>query len=184
MSQTTSIIGFHGTSSENAIRIVAEGFKPSKNEYDWLGDGVYFFQDAPERAWEWAKKVHKDDAAVVGATISLIDCLDLLDIGWTRLLSEMYNSFLTQMKRANIELPKQSMGAHRIDRLVINYVVGYLASRGTQIGSVRGAFIEGAPVFPDSAIFDRAHVQVAVRDMMRIEHTWLQPTGGQNVIKS
>jgi hypothetical protein len=34
---------------------------------------------------------------------------------------------------------------------------------------VRGAFAEGAPVFPASALFDRTHVQVAVRDPSLIE---------------
>ncbi|HEU4883856.1 MAG TPA: hypothetical protein VFT45_16470 [Longimicrobium sp.] len=48
-------IGYHGTSAEAARRILSSGFEISRNEYDWLGDGAYFFQDAPLRAREWAK---------------------------------------------------------------------------------------------------------------------------------
>ncbi|HEX8737958.1 MAG TPA: hypothetical protein VF721_21680 [Pyrinomonadaceae bacterium] len=184
MSQITTVIGFHGTSINYVEKILSEGFKPSNNEYDWLGDGVYFFQDAPGRAWEWARRIHKENAAVIGAKIRLEACIDLLDIRWTSVLSELYDSFLTQMKRSNLELPKQSSGAHRLDRLVINYAVGFLAERETKIRCVRGAFIEGKPIFPDSAIFDRAHVQIAVRDIMLIEKMWAEPQGGRNVINS
>lgn len=184
MSQIITVNGFHGTSSNNVKKILSEGFKPSSNEYDWLGDGVYFFQDALERAWEWARKIHKENAAVIGAEIRLEDCIDLLDIHWTRVLSELYDSFLAQMKRANLELPKQSSGAHRLDRLIINYAVGFLAEREIRIRCVRGAFIEGKPIFPDSAIFDRAHVQIAVRDIMLIEKMWAEPRGGRNVVNS
>lgn len=183
MSQIVTVSGFHGTSSNNVEKILSEGFKPSRNEYDWLGDGIYFFQDAPKRAWEWARKIHKEKAVVIGAKIRLEDCIDLLDIQWTSVLSEMYDAFLKKAKLADIKLPEQIGGAHRLDRLVINYAVGFLAERKTSIRCVRGAFIEGKPIFPDSAIFDRAHVQIAVRDIMVVEETWVEPLGGRNVIK-
>lgn len=62
-------IGFHGTSTRAAERILASGFQISRNEYDWLGDGAYFFQDAPERALEWARARFGDEVAVIGAEI-------------------------------------------------------------------------------------------------------------------
>lgn len=64
-------IGFHGTSAGAAQRILSTGFEISRNEYDWLGDGAYFFQDAPVRALEWARQRFGDDAAVLGAEIDL-----------------------------------------------------------------------------------------------------------------
>jgi hypothetical protein len=45
-------IGYHGTNVQAAQRILSSGFQVSRNEYDWLGDGAYFFQDAPARALE------------------------------------------------------------------------------------------------------------------------------------
>ena len=54
-------------------------FQLSRNDYDWLGDGVYFFQDGLLRAWQWARERHGDEAAVIGAEIRLVDCMDLLD---------------------------------------------------------------------------------------------------------
>lgn len=172
------VIGYHGTSVSRAAIIQAEGFKFSANEYDWLGDGVYFFQDAPRRAWEWARKVldeqPDEQPAVVGARIQLRSCIDLLDIGWFRFLSEAYDGFLAKSKRANLPLPRQTGGAHRLDREVLNYAIGILAESGQRIGAVRGAFAEGAPAFPNSALRDRSHIQIAVRDMSLILNSWIE----------
>jgi len=147
----------------------------SQNPYDWLGDGVYFFQDAPQRAWEWATEHYGNNAMVVGAEIHLINCMDLLDTSWTRVLVEIYDSYMKYLREAGLVRPRQTGGARRLDREVINYTVGVLAERGTKIACVRGAFIEGGPVFPDSAIYDRAHVQIAVRDIEEcIRRVWLE----------
>jgi hypothetical protein len=149
--------------------IVAEGFRVSENEYDWLGRGVYFFQDAPARAAEWARDHHGADAAVLVARIRLLDCLDLLDIEWRKVLADAHDAFLTHLKKSNLPLPRQLGKAHRLDRAVIDYAVGILAEAGTTIRCVRAAFGEGAPLFPGSALLDRAHIQIAVRDLNLIE---------------
>lgn len=175
--------GFHGTSviAAEAIVIRREPFRASRNEYDWLGDGAYFFQDAPQRAREWGAKIFGGDAAVVGARLRLDpeQMIDLLDIRWAQALADAYDAFLAEIKRSNLALPRQSAGAHRLDRAVLNYVVGVLAQHGVIVHAVRAAFAEGAPVFPNSAIFDRAHVQVAVRNPDTvIEELWVEPGGG------
>lgn len=38
------VTGFHGTSRASSGSILANGFDLSRNEYDWLGEGVYFFR--------------------------------------------------------------------------------------------------------------------------------------------
>jgi hypothetical protein len=55
MSETIWVYGYHDTNVERASAIVEAGFKPSNNEYDWLGRGIYLWQDAPKRAWQWAQ---------------------------------------------------------------------------------------------------------------------------------
>ncbi|HYO16540.1 MAG TPA: hypothetical protein VE685_25360 [Thermoanaerobaculia bacterium] len=173
-----SVIGYHGTSVAAAESILLEGFKRSQNEYDWLGDGVYFFQDAPNRAYQWAKEHYGDECAVVACEIALEDCMDLLDIGWASILADAYDDFLRLCKITNTPLPKQSRGAHRLDRFVINYAIGILESQGIQIRSVRAAFAEGGPVFPNSALRCLAHVQLAVRDESIIKKVRLERPGG------
>jgi len=88
-----AVYGYHGTSIERAASIMEEGYRISRNDYDWLGDGVYFWQDAPQRAWEWATQHHQSQAAVVGSLIQLNDCIDLLDPRWARFLTETYDLF-------------------------------------------------------------------------------------------
>ena len=172
------ITGYHGTSLSNANAILASTFRPSKNPYDWLGDGVYFFQDGLGRAWEWAYENHGEEAAVIGAEIRLEDCLDMLDTTWTRVVSDAYNRFLHLYNQLGWELPVQTSGAHRLDREVINYLVGVLAERGITIRSVRSAFEEGRPVHRDSAFYQYSHVQIAVRDVdFCITKMWLASSG-------
>ena len=165
--------GYHGTSSDSAEGILTTGFILSRNPYDWLGDGVYFFQDAPQRAWEWAARHHGNTAAVIGATIELLDCIDLLDSVWNSVISDSYNSYLSNHKDSGRALPEQIGGAHRLDRGVLNYTIGVLSEHDINIACVRAAFAEGRPVYPDSAIFDRSHVQIAVRDTTKcIRKIW------------
>ncbi len=42
--------GYQGASLATAETILGDRFLPSNNSYDWLGTGIYFWQDAPRRA--------------------------------------------------------------------------------------------------------------------------------------
>ncbi|HET7229515.1 MAG TPA: hypothetical protein VFJ16_05900 [Longimicrobium sp.] len=165
-------IGYHGTSVENAERILARGFQASRNDYDWLGDGAYFFQDAPARAAEWARQRFGVDAAVLGAEIDLDGCLDLLDPRWHDLIRESFNLLVTDLQAAGQRVPRQTFGAHRLDREVINHAAHVVGAEGIAVRSVRAAFIEGEPLFPGSALWSRAHVQIAVRNQDAIVRLW------------
>lgn len=158
------VLAYHGTSSEASDRIEAEGFHASQNLYDWLGDGIYFFQDAPLRAREWARERYGREGVVLGAEIHLTDCMDLLDVAWYDVLSDAHDDYVTLLRRSNRSRPIQSEGAHPLDRAVINYTVGVLGEAGIRIACVRAAFREGRQVYRDSALYDRTHIQIAVRD--------------------
>ena len=160
--------GFHGTHVDHVDSILSRGLRYSTNEWDWLGDGVYFFQDSPLRAREWAEVHHgTSNAAVLQATIRLEDCVDLLDIAWWPTLSSSHRHFVEREK----VLPKQTAtsGAHRLDRAVLNYMVTVLGESGQAVRCLRAAFVEGERLFPASALYSRSHVQIAVRDPLLIE---------------
>lgn len=75
-----SVTGYHGCHIETATDIISgAGFRPSENGYDWLGKGIYFWEDAPNRAAEWASKKFCAKGAVLRASINLGRCLNLLD---------------------------------------------------------------------------------------------------------
>jgi hypothetical protein len=172
MDNVIKVYGYHGTSLTFAQQIITNGFKVSNNDYDWLGTGVYFFQDAPVRAWEWSKQQYPDQPAVIQSIIRLEDCLDLLDITWSSIITESYQSYLEQCQKINQPLPRQTKGAHRLDCAVINYTVGYFEQISRQtVKSIRGVFLEGNPIFPNSYLFERSHVQIAIRDLSLIEQS-------------
>ncbi|HEV3051629.1 MAG TPA: hypothetical protein VGX50_15090, partial [Longimicrobium sp.] len=157
---------------EAAQRILSSGFRISRNEYDWLGDGVYFFQDAPLRAWKWARQRFGEQAAVVGAEIDLSGCVGLLNIPWEHVIVRTFERYIEHLTHARLPIPRQTRGAHRLDRGVINYLVDGLARDGMRVRSLRAVFPEGEPMYPDSALLTRAHVQIAVRDRTAIVRTW------------
>ena len=160
--------GYHGTHVDYVDSILAQGLRYSTNEWDWLGDGVYFFQDSPLRALEWAEEHHgKSNAIVLRATIRLESCVDLLDIAWWPTLRLTHSQFVEREKA----LPKQTAtsGAHRLDRAVLNYMVTVLGESGQAVRCLRAAFVEGERLFPASALYSRSHVQIAVRDPLLIE---------------
>ena len=171
-----TVIGYHGTSIPAANRILNEGFQISENRYDWLGDGVYFFQEAPQRAWDWALEHNGHEAAVVGAEVSTAECINLMDTGWNSFMADVYNSYLSLLNQLGDQVPEQSGSNHRLDREVINYAVGVLEGLDHNVACVRAAFAEGRPVYPNSAILHLAHVQIAVRRPQRcINDIWLEP---------
>lgn len=160
------VYGYHGTSQTAAALIVHGTFLPSNNRYDWLGDGIYFWEEAPERAWEWARQVYGDDAAVVASRLLLDSCMDLAERHWQEFLAEVYRSFAHERKQRGRAVPRQrpNSGSHPLDRVIINRAVVTLAQQGIVIRVVRSPFREGKRLYPWSALYSHQHVQIAVRD--------------------
>lgn len=158
------VFGFHGTDPAVAERLVrgelsVADWRPSTNEYDWLGHGIYFWEFAPDRARGWAGK-----GGVVGAIIRLGECLDLTDVTYSELLADAYIGLRTRQRRWRKGLPENRGKRHDLDCAVINYLTKQAAESGRRFQTVRAAFLEGEPVFPGSAILRETHIQIAVRD--------------------
>lgn len=177
LSQPLRVYGYHGTSQEKAQEIIDRGFNLSTNDYDWLGTGVYFFQDAPMRALAWASERYPDSPAVIRSELVLENCIDLLDIAWNPIIRETYGMFILEYEKAKIPLPRQNpqkSKAHRLDCAFFNYIVEkILASQDVAIGSIRAVFNEGDRIYSNSAIFDRSHIQILIRDLSLIEKSCL-----------
>lgn len=175
MPRTPFIYGYHGTTPEAAERIMDVGFLLSEKQHDWLGHGIYFFEDAPRRARQWAIDRHKIAIpTVIGVKLHLENCIDLLDIPWFETLRAAYEHLRARADAENLQLPSQAGKAHRLDCRVINHAVETLINGGGSIAAIRAAFSEGNAVYPESAIYDLAHVQVAVRDPTIIVDRWTE----------
>ena len=159
------VFGYHGTEPAFAERLIrgevapAE-WSPSANEYDWLGHGIYFWEYAPDRAKSWAGK-----GGVVGAIISLARCMDLTDITFAAVLTQAYEDLRERTRRWKKAMPENRGPRRDLDCAVINFAVKQFEDRtGNRVQTVRGAFLEGEPLFPGSGILRESHVQLAVRD--------------------
>lgn len=73
------VIGFHGCDKSVVDAVVAGKTEllASTNDYDWLGNGIYFWGNNEERTWQWANDLAKcksslvKEPAVIGAIIDL-----------------------------------------------------------------------------------------------------------------
>ena len=167
------LVGYHGTNIESARRILDTGFIPSRNNYDWLGKGVYFWQDAPYRAWDWAKDYSNKKGGSPAVIRSLVkirrdEFMDLLDYSqdpnWSNHLRRTHQC-LQQQTSSVLPPNKRAIGYHALDRLVIDtLIVDILKPMDINILAVRACFQEGEEVYPGSAIYNKSHIQVAVRD--------------------
>lgn len=163
-----TVVGYHGCSLDTANCILSEAqFLPSTKAYDWLGEGVYFWEYAPYRALDWAaSKCGREGGtpAVLRVTIKLGRCLNLLDIEHIPGLTEMYALFVDILGEEN--LPRNTgQGAHFLDREIIDGYCRTVAERTFKpFQTVRGSFAEGEPIYSGSKILKKAHTQIAVRD--------------------
>ena len=81
---------FHSCDKEVGLKVLngkAE-LKPSTNPWDWLGDGIYFWEQNPERALQYAMESSQNvqfnkkpikTPFVIGAIIELGNCLNLVE---------------------------------------------------------------------------------------------------------
>jgi hypothetical protein len=167
------VVGYHGCDSSFAANLLLgrqslREWHKSRNAYGWLGEGVYFWEHSPTRALRWARERHGDKAAAIGAVIQLGACFDLLDEQCTSILRESFMAFRSQYRAAKKELPRNRgrlKKLRELDCAVINECLTRLGAHGKWFDTVRGAFLEGEPIFPGTTISAETHIQIAVRNV-------------------
>jgi len=151
-----TVIAYHGCDARTADRILSgEPFKPSANDYDWLGSGIYFWEFGYDRALRFAAqekrrgKVKKP--AVVGAVVQLGNCFDLMDTKFTEELAVAFEMLKIVHEETGQPLPKNDgktpdKKMRRLDCAVLNLYFTRLVERGEEYDTVRCGF-EGPPAF-------------------------------------
>lgn len=172
------VLGFHGCDHSTATRIVTAGsnFLTRQKNYHWLGQGIYFWEDSPSRAWRWASDAHKrgdiEKPAVIGAVIDLGRCLNLVDPSALRMVKEAHTKYVALCKKAGQE-PKKNGGpefrARYLDCEVFDtlHLLRELA-REPPFDTVRAFFTEGTPLYEGAGLRDQDHIQICVRDSSKI----------------
>ena len=183
------VLGFHGCDADVGENILAgkDHLAPSKNDYDWLGHGIYFWENSPERAKQWAEFLANHSPRsrnritkpfVVGAVIDLGNCLDLTEASSLGLVRSGFEEMKLAMESIGLDLPKNEPGARgdedllkrKLDCAVVNYV--HAVRKDVDLlkpfDSVRGAFSEGEPLYEGAKIMAKTHIQVCIRDRSSI----------------
>jgi hypothetical protein len=128
------------------------------------------WEHSPERALRWAREKYTPRGTtpgVLGAVIQIGRCFDLLNEALTSLLAESYQALAEAYAAASQTLP-ENRGPDRkrrnLDCLVINDGLARLKGKGLEYDTVRGAFLEGDPVYPGTGFSRETHIQIAVRN--------------------
>ncbi len=178
-----TVIGFHGTTSEAADRLVAgEPFRDSDNADDWFGKGMYFWEYAPKQAWWWARKFKKfRHPAAIGAIIRLGNCFDLLDPSNVRNLRDFHDQMVARFQAEGIEVPENTRHRRNLDCAIFNYFYQKAEQAKRAIDSARAVYVPTdfkKRVWPGSWIYEEAHIQICVRNSNNILAVWhVRPDG-------
>ncbi|MBE6400864.1 MAG: hypothetical protein E7037_02365 [Verrucomicrobia bacterium] len=168
-------IGYHGCDRKTAQKILInhEALHESDAESEWLGTGVYFWNNDPQRALEWAKHKEVETPYVIGAIIQPQKLLDFSTREAESLVKCAYDWLYDEYQNSNEKLPKnQKFGQgdlfyknRKLDCLVMNT----LHANSLQEHDVFSApFLEGDPIYETGFFLRETHVQICVKNLNAI----------------
>lgn len=192
---TSFVLGFHGCdrSVGEAVLNGKEHLVPSANDYDWLGEGVYFWEGNPARAFDFAtqaagkaKRTTKgriQDPFVVGAIIDLCICFSLQDSACLAELPIAYEFLKSMCEATGVAMP-QNQGPEKVVRYLDCAVIKTMHQLRRSASpplvdydTVRCAFTEGQPLYDGGFFSEKAHVQIAVRNPEKCILGYFRPRG-------
>lgn len=180
------ILGFHGCDREIGEQILqgeVRHLRKSENRYDWLGHGIYFWENNPERALQFARELHASPRQgkpkvytpfVLGAIIDPGNCLNLMDTKSLQLVRQAYTHLEEITAMAGTALPANKTDKKSgellqrdLDCAVIETL--HELNESTAYDTVRGVFEEGPPLYPNAGFREKNHIQICVRNSNRIK---------------
>ena len=184
------VLGFHGCDQSVVDKVLSshtEHLRQSRNDYDWLGSGVYFWLNDPQRAYEWAvsqsKRKKIKNPAVIGAIIDLGNCFNLCERESVLLLQRSYQELSDLLRASNLDINREYqnktpdsggyMLLRPLDCLVINHVHEMIKGAEFSFDTVYGYFQEGSDAYPGAGILEKSHIQICVRNPVCIKGYFL-----------
>ncbi len=184
---TCFVLGYHGCDERIGERILkGESFKPSDNEYDWLGPGIYFWEANPSRGLAFAREaMHRRGSKirqpfVVGAVISMGLCLDLTTTAGIEQLRPIHRTPMELVDLQQFQIPQNpsTPQLRPLDRAVIQLLHKVRRGRAeVAIDTVKSIFIEGDPIYEGSGFHEKTHIQIAVCNPECIRGVFRVPAG-------
>jgi len=168
------IIGYHGCAKSLGLDVIngTKDLEPSKNKYDWLGSGIYFWENDYDRALEFATEYKKDDPFVVGAVLYLGNCLDLTQRKSSEIIKTSYDSLIEDSIKISITNRAGRQGGingdlllRDLDCAVIQAIHDFHEKNGIKpYDSIRAAFWEGRDLYNTAGFKEKNHIQLCVRN--------------------
>lgn len=142
-----------------------------------------------KKARGWGDNPIKDPY-VVGAYIHLGNCFDLTDIAAVRQLPDLHRLVAEAFRVNDKALPENrsikgedlhDLVLRYLDCAVMNFAMAEFDRKAPQgrthyYQTVRGVFLEGNPIYEGARIYEKTHIQVAVRDTSCIVR-YFRPSG-------
>jgi len=173
--QPFQITGFHSCDREVGLSVLngKDIIKSSSNDWDWLGEGIYFWEQNPVRALEYAEesaiglqhnKTRIRNPFVIGAIIELGNCLNLIEPTSLQIVKQAYNS-LKEAHNKSGEPMKLNDGAKReLDCAVIKYIHEIRHRAGDpEFETIRSPFHEADLLYDNANFSARLHIEICVR---------------------
>ncbi len=179
--RTGLVLAFHGCDIKVRDKVIAgsEQLKKSTNSYDWLGNGIYFWENSPARALDFSEELKKhskkrtqkiETPAVLGAIIDLKHCFDLTEFKNLKILKSGYDNLSDMLKTAGLEMPENNnigkskdLIMRHLDCAVIE-TIHQNNDISNRYDSVRGMFIEGDCPYPNAGFREKNHIQICIRN--------------------
>lgn len=194
------VIGFHGCDIRVRDKLLnhPDEIVISQRPYDWLGHGMYFWENNYVRAMQWAEDKKQrggiETPAVIGAVLHLGHCCDLTDSKFINEVTKAYRLMADERRILGKALPQNKDLPHdkHKNKLLRNRDCGTIEFMHEQIqtgysndikrrgfsdlklfDSTRGVFTEGGPAFEGSGIMTKTHTQICIRNFNCIQGFFL-----------
>ena len=193
------VIGYHGCDATVRDKLVTgelQTLKASANRYDWLGPGIYFFENDAARALTFAEASSaKPEAlytanpiatpAVVGAVIRVERWLDMTTQEGLNTYKTTFQEMQKKVDKKEVQgMPTNQRTVENNDVVLLrqldNAVLTKVHSSKKELGEpslqgVRGIFEQGTHLSENSGFRSLSHIQIAI-DPSCI-HGWFLPVG-------
>ena len=183
------VLGFHGCDATVVEKVLNQQdvLRPSENDYDWLGNGIYFWENNNSRALEFAQESAKRKGAkiktpaIIGAILDLGNCLDLTDTYYLNELKKAYNVLSKANEIVGTSLPENEDIGSSKDKLLRKLDCAVIETLHTlnevsdidPYDTVRGVFWEGCELYPGAGFSAKNHIQICVRNINCIKGFFL-----------
>lgn len=198
----TFVLAFHGCDQEVRDKILSnkDRLVSGQNDYDWLGNGIYFWENNHHRALEYAQIIKDNpercktiikNPSVIGAVIDLGNCLNLLDSRYIEIVKNGHTLLTETAQKAGFPLPEnrpikggKELLLRKLDCAVIETIHQSNKEKDRlPFDTVRAVFEEGDELYPNAGFRTMSHIQICVRNPNCIKGYFhpLDPIDGYNL---